>query len=235
MCGRGGLDYSWSRVYRYLDIFGTPPAGGVHRLNVAPSRRRGGKVQWTRLPVCRAVESKRFLEELVWPLVPHWAHAQLPKYATANCRSEPGIPFGETVARKPAFRAAWQRGQRCLVPFSWFYEWDQRSRPKQPYRVTSADGELLVMAGLWGRSESPEGEALESFTLVTTEPNGLLRDIGHHRSPVVLEPEAFESWLCGDPSDAERLIAPPADGRLAAGPVTRAVNNPGYQGEGLQP
>ncbi|NBB92703.1 MAG: hypothetical protein GVY32_06010 [Gammaproteobacteria bacterium] len=235
MCGRGGLDYSWSEVYRYLDIFGSPPSGGVRRLNVAPSRRQGGEVHWTRLPVCRAADSKRRLDELVWPLVPNWARAELPEYATANCRSEPGRPFGETVGRKPAFRTAWKRGQRCLVPFSWFYEWDQRSQPKQPYRVTSAGGELLVMAGLWDRSQSPSGEAVESFTLITTEPNELLRAIGHHRSPVILDPGGFETWLAGSAEEAERLIVPPTEGLLAASAVTRAVNNPGYEGEDLLP
>ncbi|NEZ04217.1 SOS response-associated peptidase [Wenzhouxiangella sp. XN201] len=235
MCGRGGLNYSWKRVYSYLNILDEPPEGGQHRLNVAPSGRKGGEVSWTRIPSCRSHDGIRRLDPLVWPLVPHWAHGQLPKYATANCRSEPGQAFSTTVAKKPAFRTAWKRSQRCLVPFSWFYEWDQRTRPKQPYRVTPADGDLLVMAGLWDRSEAPEGDAIESFTLVTTEPNRLLRDIGHHRAPVILEPEDFETWLTGSPGEAERLLRPPADGTLMAEPVTKAVNNPGYEGEDLQP
>jgi putative SOS response-associated peptidase YedK len=235
MCGRGGLDYSWQRVYEYLNILDEPPDGGQCRLNVAPSNRVGGDVRWTRVPACRSQDGVRRLDELIWPLVPHWAQGELPKYATANCRSEPGQPFSSTVAKKPAFRSAWKRGRRCLVPFSWFYEWDQRTRPKQPYRVSPADGDLLVMAGLWDRSEAPEVDAIESFTLITTEPNRLLRDIGHHRAPVILEPEDFETWLTGPPEDAAKLLRPPADGRLAAAPVTKAVNNPGYEGEDLRP
>lgn len=222
-------------MYRYLDILGPAPEGGEHRPNVAPSTRRGAEVVWTRVPVCRTLAGGRSLDALVWPLVPHWARGELPRYATANCRSEPDTPFSLTVAKKPAFRTAWKRHQRCLVPFSWFYEWDQRSRPKQPYRVMPADGDLLVMAGLWDRSLAASGEVVDSFTIVTTEPNRLLREIGHHRAPVLLEPEHFETWLSGSSEAAEGLLRPPPDGKLAAAAVTRAVNNPGYQGEDLLP
>ena len=236
MCGRGGHDCGWKQVYDYLSISSPPPEGGRHELNVAPSTRRGGETHWTRIPIARPwPDGGRELPFLVWPLVPHWANGELPKYATANCRSEPGQRFSETVAKKPAFRHAWKARQRCLVPFSWFYEWDQRTKPKQPWKVRSVEGDLLVMAGLWEQSQPAEGKALESFTIITTEPNQQLRDIGHHRAPVILQPEDFECWLTGSPEDAEALIQPPHDGTLITEPLTRAVNNPGYQGQDLSP
>ena len=33
--------------------------------------------------------------------------------------------MAETVATKPAFRDAFKRGQRCLVPADFFYEWQK--------------------------------------------------------------------------------------------------------------
>src|SRR5262249_49153149 len=37
-------------------------------------------------------------------------------------------------------------------------------------------------------------ESLESFTIITTEPNELVRPI-HNRMPVILRPEDKEQWL----------------------------------------
>jgi putative SOS response-associated peptidase YedK len=178
----------------------------------------------------------RELVRMVWPLVPGWMNGELPKFSTANCRSEPGEPFSKTVSKKPTFRNAWRKNQRCLVPFSWFYEWDQRTKPKQPWRVLPAESPMLVMAGLWDETQPADGPAFRSFTLVTAEPNHLLRDIGHHRAPVLLEPDQWSTWLNGPAEEAEGLIVPPSEGSLRAHRVTARVNNPGYQeGDLLQP
>jgi putative SOS response-associated peptidase YedK len=233
MCGRGALDFDWKTLWQWLDLAGTPPEGHVRRLNVAPSRRRRDEVEWTRLPVVRGHETGRRIDELVWPLVPFWLRGELPRYSTANCRSEHGEPFSATVAGKPAFREAWKRRRRCLVPMSWFYEWDKRDKPSQPWRVLPAGEPLLVMAGLWDRTAAPNGEPFDSFTILTTEPNRQLAEIGHHRSPVLLEPGAFEAWLNAEPAEAEALIAPPGEHMLRVEPVTRRVNNPEYEGADL--
>ncbi len=233
MCGRGGLDYDWKTLWRWLDLDGAPPDGGVRRLNVAPSRRRRDRVDWATLPVVRRSDGGRRVDPLVWPLVPFWLRGELPKYATANCRSEPDQPFSATVARKPAYREAWKRGQRCLVPMSWFYEWDKRVKPSQPWRVLPADAPLFVMAGLWDRTQPAEGEPFDSFTIITTEPNTQLAGVGHDRSPVLLDPDDFETWLRGDREHAQRLIGPPPEDGLRVEPVTRKVNNPEYAGDDL--
>ncbi len=235
MCGRGGLNYSWRQIHEYMSIPGDPPEGGICQPNVAPSSRRRGEIRWNRVPVVRGADAGRRIDALVWPLVPHWLKGDLPKFSTANCRSESDRPISHTVAGKPAFRNAWKHNRRCLVPFSWFYEWDQRTRPRQPWRVMPVEAPVLVMAGLWDRSRSPGGEVIESFTLVTTEPNRLLKDIGHHRSPVILEPEDWDCWLGAPAAEAERVIHPPADGTLQAEQVSTRVNNPEYRGEELFP
>lgn len=235
MCGRGGLDYSWKQIHDYMNLAGDPPEGGLRMLNVAPSTRRKGEVRWTRIPVVIRAERGRELRSMVWPLVPVWKKGDLPDFSTANCRSEPGKPFSETVRRKPTFRGAWKHGRRCLVPFSWFYEWDQRSKPKQPWRVMPVSEPLLVMAGLWEASRNDQGETIDSFTIVTTGPNRLLEEIGHHRSPVMLQPEEWSTWLRGNAAQAEALVRPPPDGVLQAEPVSRRVNNPEYEGEDLLP
>lgn len=233
MCGRGGLDYSWAEIWNYLNLIGDPPPGGLKVLNLAPSLKVREAVKWSRVPVVLKTGRGREIRPMIWPLVPVWAKGELPKYATANCRSESNQRFSETVAKKPAFRNAWLHGQRCLVPFSWFYEWDQRSKPKQPWRVLPATDSFLIFAGLWETSSTADEKKVESFTIVTTEPNGLLRDIGHHRAPVILERDEWDLWLSGPKEEAENLLKPPPEGSLRAHQVTTRVNNPGYQEQDL--
>jgi putative SOS response-associated peptidase YedK len=45
-----------------------------------------------------------------------------------------------------------------------------------------------------GRVAQAGWEAVESFTIITTEPNELVRPI-HNRMPVILRPEDEEQWL----------------------------------------
>ena len=49
------------------------------------------------------------------------------------------------------------------------------------------------MAGLWDRWMGG-GEPLESFTIITTTPNGLVGEV-HNRMPVILSPEDGAAWL----------------------------------------
>ena len=59
-------------------------------------------------------DDSRELVRMVWALVPRWMKSELPKFSTANCRSEPRELFSKTVTKKPTFRNAWRRNQRCL-------------------------------------------------------------------------------------------------------------------------
>src|SRR5262249_29037682 len=49
-------------------------------------------------------------------------------------------------------------------------------------------------AGLWDVWRKPDGKRVESFTIITTQPNELIEPI-HYRMPVILRPEDEEPWL----------------------------------------
>jgi putative SOS response-associated peptidase YedK len=87
-------------------------------------------------------EGRRSLDLLRWGLIPCWA-----KDASIGAHCIDAI--AETVATKPAFREAFCRGRRCLVPVHGFYEWEKTPSGKQPYLVAMADGSPLALAGLW--------------------------------------------------------------------------------------
>lgn len=130
----------------------------------------------------------------------------------------------ESVTTKPAFRSAF-RERRCLIRADGFYEWRKLSGGRrQPYRVVLKDERRFAFAGLW-EWRSPEGEKIESCTIIVTDANELLLPV-HDRMPVILEPEEFDTWLDTATSieQAQSLLRPyPAD-RLVVYPVSDRVN-----------
>lgn len=165
-----------------------------------------------------------------WGLVPSWVEDPDDASRPINARSE-------TVGEKPTFREAY-RSRRCLVPADSFYEWVSGEEGKRPYRVALEDDEPFAMAGLWetwegepaqtglgdfGEGESDRTRRVDSFTILTTEPNDLVADL-HHRMAVVLPRGRERDWLTADdPSDL--LRAYPAE-EMRAYPVSTRVNDP---------
>ena len=132
---------------------------------------------------------------LRWGLVPFWAKDAKIGYSTINARAE-------EAANKPAFREA-LRKRRCLIPADAFYEWARRdAKSKQPFAFALRSGEPFAFAGLWERWRPKDGQALETFTILTTDANEVLEPI-HDRMPVILEPRNYNRWL--EPAKAVRL------------------------------
>lgn len=151
---------------------------------------------------------------LIWGLVPSWHKAGREIRPAINARIE-------SAADKPTFRGP-MRHHRCLIPATGFYEWSG----KQPYYFHDQENRILALAALYDCWLSPDGSEVETFCLLTTRANSVMRPI-HHRMPVIIAPEDYEAWL--DPSDqrashlTKRLNPDPAS-RLIAHPVSPAVN-----------
>jgi putative SOS response-associated peptidase YedK len=155
-----------------------------------------------------------------WGLVPFWAKDAKIGYSTINAKAE-------TIATAPAFREAF-KSRRCLVPADVFYEWQKiDAKTKQPFAIGLKDGSPYAFAGLWERWRDPKTrEPLETFTIITTDPNVLLESL-HNRMPVILEPKDYDRWLTpGDPGQPplDLLRAFPAD-RMEAWKVDRQIGN----------
>ncbi|MDS0292684.1 SOS response-associated peptidase [Halogeometricum luteum] len=221
MCGRYSLFTPAEELEeRFGAAFETPPDP---RYNCAPGQR---------LPVVTNEDPDAF-RSLKWGLVPPWADDR--SNGLINARAE-------TVREKPSFREAFER-RRCLVPADGFYEWVNTESGKQPYRVAFEDDRPFAMAGLWerwkpkqtqtglgdfadgGGAEGAEAEVLETFTVVTAEPNGLVSEL-HDRMSVILAPEEEETWLRGDGEEAASLLDTFPDAEMRAYPVSTRVNSP---------
>ena len=205
MCGRYSITSNFEAVRRLFALPGPAPNWWQPRYNLAPTEEA---------PVVRLREATRELVPLRWGLIPYWAKDEKIAHQTINAKAE-------SVASKPAFRAAFA-ARRCLVVTDGFYEWQRQGAGKQPYRIVMPDGEPFGLAGLWERW-GPPAKRLETFTIVTTEPNALCAPI-HNRMPAIIDPTDFQAWLEARPGSAALLRPYPAE-RMAAYKVGAAVGS----------
>ena len=133
----------------------------------------------------------------------------------------------ETLTASPAFRDSLRR-KRCLVPVESFYEWRREGTIRQPYTIARADGEPLVLAGLWSGWRDPVlDEVRRTFTILTSAPNDTMAAI-HDRMPVMLEEADWAVWLDpaqADPGELLAMLEPRDEPELAVRPVSQLVNN----------
>ena len=87
--------------------------------------------------------------------------------------------------------------------------------------------EPFAFAGLWERlKDRTNGLPLETFTIITTDPNPLMETI-HDRMPVILPRSAYDRWLAPvDPAQPPiDLLRPYAAELMVAWKVGNAVGN----------
>ena len=212
MCGR----YRLTAKERWLSEYFSIPAQDLEwaaRWNIAPTDEVATIRQDRHEP-------KRRFAKMRWGLIPYWAKDASIGAKTINAVSE-------TAAEKSAFRES-MRKRRCLIPADGFYEWKQIGPKKeQAYNIGIKDNGLFAFAGLWDRWKGPDGNPIESCTILTTEANSLLKEI-HNRMPVILSPADYDVWLdpgVTDPANLTDLLKP-FDARLMrAYPVSSTVNS----------
>lgn len=164
--------------------------------------------------------SERELMLMRWGLIPWWAKDSKVGFSTINAKAE-------TLTTSRAFREAFER-RRCLVPAEWFYEWQKLdAKTKQPYAIALKDQSIFAFAGLWERwKDRAKGEALETYTIITTDPNELMEPL-HNRMPVILAPRDYERWLA--PTDPAHLpvdlLRPFPAEAMSVWKVSKAVGN----------
>lgn len=212
MCGRfaqGDIDAIYSK-YR-IKVTDDLRKVIKPRYNIAPTNK---------VPVVVEKEKKFTLEIMKWGLVPFWAKDEKIGYKMINARSE-------TVAEKPSYRKPF-KSQRCIVPATGFYEWQNAKDKKIPYYFKPKGEKLFAIAGLFDIWKDPDGKDLKTFTILTTEPNKMAGSI-HDRMPLILEENEEKDWLDPANSDTDFLQALfdpyPAD-RIEFYKVSQIVNSP---------
>jgi putative SOS response-associated peptidase YedK len=165
-----------------------------------------------------------------WGLIPHWADDPSIGNRMINARAE-------TLTELPSFKSLVTRC-RCIIPADGFYEWRKEGKRKVPMWVHLKTKEPFAFAGLWDVWRKSDGKKVESFTIITTEPNELVRPV-HNRMPVILRPEDEEQWLDASRTPfvkAKVLLKPLPEELMDAHDVSPIVNSAKYDGpECIQP
>lgn len=215
MCGRFERITPIQVLATLFDCPAPPPETPTH-YNIAPTQPAAV------VRVLRASQEtgRRELAVMRWGLIPSWADDPAIGNRLINARSE-------TAADKPSFRNAFKQ-RRCLVPVDGFYEWQATGKKtKQPHLIRLKDGRPFALAGLWEQWTAPDGELVESFTILTTDANAMMRPI-HDRMPVIVGAADYDRWLnAGTPLEEVRdlLRQYPAE-QMESFPVSTVVNNP---------
>ena len=211
MCGRFTRKENFKNLAALLGL-PIPPIL-TPRYNIAPSQ----------LIACiRSLpeSSERECLELQWGLVPSWAKDSNIGNKMINARAE-------TVAEKPSFRKAFKQ-QRCMVLADGFYEWKREENTKQPYYIRMKDHRPFCFAGIWEQWRPGTNDSVETCAMLTIGPNSIMKPI-HHRMPVILNPQDYDTWLDPRMQNFQHLTPllqsyPPEE--MEAFPVSTLVNNP---------
>jgi putative SOS response-associated peptidase YedK len=211
MCGRYRLSKDGKQIVEDFAVEGE--VEWSPRYNIAPSEM---------IPTIRQHRTRpvRTFALARWGLIPSWAKDAAIGFRTINAMSE-------TAASKPAFKQAMQ-WRRCLIPADGFYEWKTLgAKQKQPYSFGMADDSTFAFAGLWDKWRDPQGNVVESCTILTTKPNALVSEI-HDRMPAILRREGYDCWLdpgIVEPARVADLLLPFDPRLMKKYPVSTRVNS----------
>jgi putative SOS response-associated peptidase YedK len=140
----------------------------------------------------------------------------------------------ETLTQRPAFRTL-LAANRCLVPACGYYEWQGEGRDKTPYYIHPHDEPYIAFAGLYDFWKRRDGEALYTFTIITTDADPFMAKL-HNRMSVVLKSELEDDWLDAEITSAKEVLGileRSIGVTLDAYPVSRLVNKPGHDSPAL--
>jgi putative SOS response-associated peptidase YedK len=221
MCGRYITkdQRALERELPFLDVKDWPKFEASY--NIAPTQMA---------PVVIATPAGHVCHTMRFGLIPFFAKGVAGKYSTINARVE-------SIATSASYRGPWQRGQRCLVLASGFYEWHllPDGKTKQPYFIKPADQDSFAFAGLWDASKAEDGTVIYSFTIITLPASPLMAEIHNtnKREPAILTTAGCRVWLDGTLEQGQGLLLAYPDELLTAWPISRRVNSPKNNDEKL--
>ncbi len=158
-----------------------------------------------------------------WGLLSPWSRDK--KRAASQINAKAASLDESRVFKEPFAK------RRCIVPADGFFEWTGPKAARKPIWYHRPDGGPILFAGLydwWKPAKDADWQA--TFTIITTEPNALIRPI-HDRMPVILDGDAADRWLDPNMKDAELLKAvllPAPEDLLVArwvSPLANSVKN----------
>ncbi len=184
MCGRFAQSVPLGKLNK-IDLYDEMCGIYAESYNTAPTQQS--------FTVCLS-DDKRMLKPMKWGLVPSWTKPDRAGSGFINARFD-------TIADKPSFRNSY-KNKRCVVPVSGFFEWQKDGKHKIPFFINCGrdkDGDFIPMllCGIYDNWTSPDGNDLETFSIITTEASAEMKSI-HDRMPLILDRKNLMLWLGRD-------------------------------------
>jgi len=167
--------------------------------NVACEYRQGNNISpGQQIVAVIRRDNQNIMVSFRWGLIPSWAKDPSIGNKMFNARAE-------TIAEKPSFKNAFQK-RRCLIPADGFYEWQKMGKMKKPLQFSLKSEEPFGFAGLHETWTSPDNQAIHTCTIITTEPNEVIKPI-HDRMPVIVPKEQEAAWIDPDNHNQKELLS----------------------------
>lgn len=109
----------------------------------------------------------------------------------------------ETIAEKQNFRKAFLNN-RCIIPANSFFEWHNKEKGKDKYKISLKDNKLFSMAGIYDNFVDKNNNPYFGVVILTRPADENMNKI-HNRMPVFIKKEDQEEWLLESPNDALKL------------------------------
>ena len=227
MCGRYAQTLGAEEIVQSFALDGSSLDQSLPlNWNIAPTNE---------IYIIRNESGSRILDSASWGIIAPWqktmADARASQSHAINARSE-------SIHEKPTFRHAF-RTSRCLIPATGYYEWATalgKYSPKQPFYISARDDKQLPIAGIWSSWRAPNGEVIETASIITQEAQGELATI-HSRMPVFMPQDRWDTWLNPRNTDVYELkslmVVEHPESIVKAHPVSSAVNSVANNGKGL--
>ncbi len=206
MCGRFVFEMGFETILEFFENF---------EINIDP------KPNYNITPKQKVVtitnQEPARMQLFHWGLIPPWAKDKKFASKLINARAE-------TLSEKPTFKKSYQT-KRCLILANGYYEWQKKT--KIPLYIRLKSQQPFAFAGLWETWNPPGQEPVNSCTIITTEPNELLKSV-HHRMPVILNLKDYSRWLDTNIQAADELddlLVPYASNAMEYYAVSDFVNN----------
>ena len=188
MCGRFVLLTNLSVITESFNI-----------QNVACEYRQGNNISpGQQIAAVIRKDDQNNLVNFRWGLIPSWAKDPSIGNKMFNARAE-------TISEKPSFKNAFKK-RRCLIVADGFYEWQILGKIKKPFYFHLKSGKPFGFAGLYESWASPDQQQINTCTIITTEPNELIKPI-HDRMPVILSKDKEAIWIEPGIKDADQLLS----------------------------
>jgi putative SOS response-associated peptidase YedK len=166
--------------------------------DVACEYRPGNRISPGQQVAAVIQDEKNRLVNFRWGLIPSWAKDPSMGNRMFNARAE-------TLSEKPSFKNAFKK-RRCLIIADGFYEWQKLGKVKKPLHFSLKSGRPFGFAGLHETWVSPDHQPIHTCTIITTEPNELIKPI-HDRMPVMVPKEREAFWIDPDNQNQKDLLS----------------------------